>query len=85
MSAGLGGKDMLIGFPYSRSIVDLHAYMQNRYRCQDAVSLPFKVLPVINEMGRTRLEVNVQVCDMFIIDAVWVNKLLLTRLCPGCR
>jgi hypothetical protein len=31
-----------------------------RYRCHDGVSLPFKVLPVINEMGRTRLEVNVQ-------------------------
>lgn len=32
-----------------------------RYRCQDNISLPFRVLPVITEMGRTRLEVNVQV------------------------
>lgn len=32
-----------------------------RYRCQDSISLPFKVLSVINEMGRTRLEMNIQV------------------------
>jgi len=32
-----------------------------RYRCQDMVSLPFKVLPSITEFGRTRVEVNVTV------------------------
>lgn len=28
-----------------------------KYRCQEGISLPFRVLPIINEMGRTRLEV----------------------------
>ncbi|KAG1679636.1 hypothetical protein FOA52_006153 [Chlamydomonas sp. UWO 241] len=32
-----------------------------RYRCTDAVSLPFKVLSSINEIGRTRVEINVNV------------------------
>ena len=29
-----------------------------KYRCQEGISLPFRVLPIINEMGRTRLEVS---------------------------
>ena len=36
-----------------------------RYRCQDGISLPFKVIPVITEMGRTRLECNVQIKSTF--------------------
>ena len=32
-----------------------------RYRCQDGVNLPFKVLSAINDMGRTRLECNITV------------------------
>ncbi len=32
-----------------------------RYRCQDSVTLPYKVLSAYSEMGRTRLEINVQV------------------------
>ncbi len=28
-----------------------------KYRCQEGISLPFRVLPIINEMGRTRMEV----------------------------
>ena len=31
-----------------------------KYRCQEGISLPFRVLPIINEMGRTRLEVSPQ-------------------------
>ncbi|KAK9805823.1 hypothetical protein WJX73_004276 [Symbiochloris irregularis] len=36
-----------------------------KYRCQDGIKQPFRVLPVINEMGRTRLEVNVKVKSTF--------------------
>ena len=28
-----------------------------KYRCQDNIVLPFRILPIINEIGRTRLEV----------------------------
>ena len=27
-----------------------------KYRCQDNIVLPFRILPIINEIGRTRLE-----------------------------
>ena len=36
-----------------------------KYRCQEGIKQTFKVLPVINEMGRTRLEVNVNVKSTF--------------------
>lgn len=36
-----------------------------RYRCQEGISLPFKVLPVINEHGRTRLEMSVTIKSVF--------------------
>ncbi|DBA77894.1 TPA: AP-2 complex subunit mu [Trebouxia sp. C0005] len=36
-----------------------------KYRCQEGISLPFRVLPIINEMGRTRLEVNVKAKSAF--------------------
>ncbi len=29
-----------------------------KYRCQDNIVLPFRILPIINEIGRTRLEVH---------------------------
>lgn len=32
-----------------------------RYRCQDDIQLPFKVLSVVNEASRTRMECNVTV------------------------
>lgn len=32
-----------------------------RYRITEGVNLPFKVLPTIKELGRTRMEVNVKV------------------------
>ncbi|KAG2434281.1 hypothetical protein HXX76_008005 [Chlamydomonas incerta] len=36
-----------------------------RYRVNDGITLPFKVLPVISEVGRTRLEANVSVRSTF--------------------
>lgn len=36
-----------------------------RYRCQEGISVPFKVLPVINEHGRTRLEMSVTIKSVF--------------------
>mmetsp|Transcript_4182 Transcript_4182/g.10776 ORF Transcript_4182/g.10776 Transcript_4182/m.10776 type:complete len:310 (-) Transcript_4182:717-1646(-) len=32
------------------------------YRITDSINLPFRVLPVVKELGRTRIEVNVKVC-----------------------
>ncbi|KAL3136253.1 hypothetical protein ABBQ32_007262 [Trebouxia sp. C0010 RCD-2024] len=34
-----------------------------KYRCQEGISLPFRVLPIINEMGRTRLEFSAKAYD----------------------
>ncbi|GAX86224.1 hypothetical protein CEUSTIGMA_g13637.t1 [Chlamydomonas eustigma] len=48
-----------------------------KYRCHDGVSLPFKVLPVINEMGRTRLEVNVQIKAAFSSKIYGINMTIL--------
>ncbi len=36
-----------------------------RYRCGDGVSLPFRVLPTVTEIGRTRVEVSVRVKATF--------------------
>ncbi|KAK9834776.1 hypothetical protein WJX74_010210 [Apatococcus lobatus] len=36
-----------------------------KYRCQDNIVLPFRILPIINEIGRTRLEVNVTAKSSF--------------------
>ena len=35
----------------------------HRYRITEGVNLPFRVLPTIKELGRTRMEVNVKVCN----------------------
>lgn len=35
----------------------------DRYRITEGVNLPFRVLPTIKELGRTRMEVNVKVCN----------------------
>ncbi|XP_015959058.1 AP-2 complex subunit mu [Arachis duranensis] len=37
-----------------------------KYRITEGVNLPFKVLPTIKELGRTRMEVNVKVKSTFI-------------------
>ncbi|KAG2494323.1 hypothetical protein HYH03_007381 [Edaphochlamys debaryana] len=36
-----------------------------RYRVNDGITLPFKVLPVISEVGRTKLEANVSIKSTF--------------------
>lgn len=36
-----------------------------KYRITEGVNLPFRVLPIIKELGRTRLEVNVKVISVF--------------------
>ncbi|CAH8363972.1 unnamed protein product [Eruca vesicaria subsp. sativa] len=36
-----------------------------RYRITEGVNLPFRVLPTIKELGRTRMEVNVKVKGVF--------------------
>ena len=60
-----------------------------KYRCQEGISLPFRVLPIINEMGRTRMEVGVETC----IDwksavhhaAGWMLRCTCGRCGAGCR
>lgn len=47
-----------------------------RYRCQDGISVPFKVLPVINEHGRTRLEMSVLVKSVFAPQLFALNVIL---------
>ncbi|KAA3456380.1 AP-2 complex subunit mu-like [Gossypium australe] len=37
----------------------------HRYRITEGVNLPFRVLPTIKELGRTRMEVNVKVKSVF--------------------
>lgn len=44
------------------------------YRCTEGISLPFKVLPVINEVGRTKLECNINV------KSAYSNKLMATNM-----
>ena len=36
-----------------------------KYRCTENIALPFRVIPVINELGRTRLDVKVAVKSAF--------------------
>jgi len=43
-------------------------YFLSRYRISEGVNLPFRVLPTIKEVGRTRLEVNVKVCVDILKD-----------------
>ena len=43
------------------------------YRITENVNLPFRVLPVVKELGRTRLEVNVKVKAMFTFKLFATN------------
>lgn len=36
-----------------------------RYRASDGIQVPFKVIPVVKELGRTRMEANVSVRSLF--------------------
>lgn len=42
---------------------DIYNHIFHRYRITEGVNLPFRVLPTIKELGRTRMEVNVKVCN----------------------
>ncbi|GFH07212.1 MHD domain-containing protein [Haematococcus lacustris] len=37
----------------------------HQYRCQENIQLPFKVLPVVTDIGRTRMECNITVKSTF--------------------
>ena len=52
-----------------------------KYRCNENISLPFRVLPVINELGRTRLEVKVAVKSAFN-DKLFALNVVLTIPMP---
>lgn len=52
-----------------------------KYRCNDNISLPFRVIPVINELGRTRLEVKVAVKSAFN-DKLFALNVVITIPMP---
>lgn len=43
------------------------------YRITENVNLPFRVLPVVKELGRTRLEINIKVKSMFTFKLFATN------------
>jgi len=46
------------------------------YRITENVNLPFRVLPVVKELGRTRLEINVKVKSMFTFKLFATNVVI---------
>ena len=52
-----------------------------KYRCNENISLPFRVIPVINELGRTRLEVKVAVKSSFN-DKLFALNVVITIPMP---
>lgn len=48
-----------------------------RYRCQDNINLPFKVLSVFNDSGRTRLEINVTIKSTFSVKLSASNVVVI--------
>jgi AP-2 complex subunit mu-1 len=46
------------------------------YRITENVNLPFRVLPVVKELGRTRLEVNVKIKAMFTFKLFATNVVI---------
>lgn len=48
-----------------------------RYRCQENINLPFKVLSAINDMGRTRLEINITVKSTYSIKLSATNVVVI--------
>lgn len=36
-----------------------------RYRASEGIQVPFKVIPMVKELGRTRMEANVSVRSLF--------------------
>jgi len=47
-----------------------------QYRITDNVNLPFRVLPVVKELGRTRLEINVKIKSMFTFKLFATNVVI---------
>jgi len=48
-----------------------------RYRCQDGISLPFKVISTVNDMGRTRMELTATVKSSYSSKLVAINMVVL--------
>lgn len=48
-----------------------------RYRSQEGINLPFKVIPIINELGRTRVEANVTVKSNYSSKVAGQNIVVL--------
>jgi len=46
------------------------------YRISDSINLPFRVLPVVKELGRTRIEVNVKVKSMYTFKLFATNVVI---------
>jgi len=46
------------------------------YRITENVNLPFRVLPVVKELGRTRLEINIKVKSMFTFKLFATNVVI---------
>lgn len=59
------------------NIAHLYAYLWHRYRITEGVNLPFRVLPTIKELGRTRMEVNVKVGWQLgkICSMCWLSRI----------
>ena len=54
-----------------------------RYRCTENVNLPFRVLAVIKEHGRTRVEANVKVKANFNVKLFALNVVIRIPLPPN--
>jgi len=51
------------------------------YRITENVNLPFRVLPVVKELGRTRLEINIKVKSMFTFK-LFATNVVIKIPCP---
>lgn len=52
-----------------------------RYRCTDHINLPFKVIPNVKELGRTRLQVSVTVKSAFQ-EQLYASNVVVKVPCP---
>lgn len=60
-----GKKNSLVQFFSKTKNAPSGEFELMRYRCADAVALPFRLLPVVTEVGRTRLEVSLRLKATF--------------------
>jgi len=61
ITSDLGPGEFLTVPEVALVLSDIRLFYIDRYRITEGVNLPFKVLPTIKELGRTRMEVNVKV------------------------